>query len=109
VCAARHPPRCSTSTLKKLDAQEDGLLKLLHRWHSEADQTGRDIKRIVVACEAGRDGCTVLAERSLSAFTASINGVPSAFACPQEIRLWRSGALKRLCAIFVDGRDAREA
>jgi len=45
----RHP-------LKKLDADEEGLLKLLHRWHSEADQVGRKIKRIVVAYEAGRDG-----------------------------------------------------
>ena len=46
---ARHP-------LKKLDAQEEGLLKLLHRWRHEAGQAGRAIKRIVVAYEAGRDG-----------------------------------------------------
>jgi transposase len=46
---ARHP-------LKKLDAQEEGLLKLLHRWRTEAGQAGRAIKRIVVAYEAGRDG-----------------------------------------------------
>jgi transposase len=45
----RHP-------LKKLDAQEEGLLKLLHRWRNEAGQAGREIKRIVVAYEAGRDG-----------------------------------------------------
>jgi transposase len=43
----RHP-------LKKLDAQEELLLKLLHRWHNEADQAGREIKRIVFAYEAGR-------------------------------------------------------
>jgi transposase len=46
---ARHP-------LKKLDAQEEGLLKLLHRWRNEAGQAGREIRRIVVAYEAGRDG-----------------------------------------------------
>jgi len=45
----RHP-------LKKLDAQEEVLLKLLHRWRAEASQAGREIKRIVVAYEAGRDG-----------------------------------------------------
>jgi transposase len=45
----RHP-------LKKLDAQEEGLLKLLHRWRNEALQAGCEIKRIVVAYEAGRDG-----------------------------------------------------
>jgi transposase len=31
-------------------------LKLLHRWRNEASQAGRQIKRIVVAYEAGRDG-----------------------------------------------------
>jgi transposase len=45
----RHP-------LKKLDAREEGLLKLLHGWRNEAGQAGREIKRIVVAYEAGRDG-----------------------------------------------------
>jgi transposase len=45
----RHP-------LKKLDADEEALWKLLHRWRNEAGQAGRQIKRIVVAYEAGRDG-----------------------------------------------------
>jgi transposase len=45
----RHP-------LKKLNADEEALLKLLHRWRNEAGQAGRAIKRIVVAYEAGRDG-----------------------------------------------------
>jgi hypothetical protein len=45
----RHP-------LKKLDAREEGLLKLLHGWRNEAGQAGREIKRIVVAYEAGHDG-----------------------------------------------------
>ena len=31
-------------------------MKLLHRWRDEAGQAGRQIKRIVVAYEAGRDG-----------------------------------------------------
>jgi transposase len=45
----RHP-------LKKVDVQEEGLLKLLHRWRNEAGRAGREIKRIVVGYEAGRDG-----------------------------------------------------
>src|ERR1700752_1779508 len=32
------------------------LPKLVHRWRREAGQAGRNIKRIVVAFEAGRDG-----------------------------------------------------
>jgi transposase len=46
---ARHP-------LKKLAPDQDALLKLLHRWRAEAAQAGREISRIAVAFEAGRDG-----------------------------------------------------
>jgi transposase len=46
---ARHP-------LKKLAPDQDDLLKLLHRWREEAGQAGREISRIAVAFEAGRDG-----------------------------------------------------
>jgi transposase len=45
----RHP-------LKKLAADENGLLALLHRWQQQAVKAGREIKRVVVAFEAGRDG-----------------------------------------------------
>jgi transposase len=49
-------PGVERQPLKKLDPDADALLKLLHRWRGEAVQTGRSIKRIVVAYEAGRDG-----------------------------------------------------
>ena len=49
-------PGIKRQPLKKLDADEELLFKLLHRWHKEADQAGHPIKRIVVAYEAGRDG-----------------------------------------------------
>jgi transposase len=45
----RHP-------LKKLEADEEGLLRLLRRWQDEAARAGRTISRIAVAFEAGRDG-----------------------------------------------------
>jgi len=45
----RHP-------LKKFDADENRLFALLQRWKQEAVKAGREIKRIVVAFEAGRDG-----------------------------------------------------
>ncbi len=49
---------------KKLEPDERGLLRLLHRWREEAEKAGRTIDRIAVApCssqgqafEAGRDG-----------------------------------------------------
>jgi transposase len=49
-------PGIERQPLKKFDAQEEMLLKLLHRWRREAGQAGHNIKRIVVAFEAGRDG-----------------------------------------------------
>jgi transposase len=49
-------PGVERRPLKKLNADEEALLNLLHRWRNEADQAGRQIKRIVVAYEAGRDG-----------------------------------------------------
>ena len=49
-------PGVKRQPLKKLQADEEVLLKLLYRWRTEASQTGREIKRVVVAYEAGRDG-----------------------------------------------------
>jgi transposase len=49
-------PGVARQPLKKLAPDEAELLKLLHRWRSEAIRTGLEITRIVVAYEAGRDG-----------------------------------------------------
>lgn len=49
-------PGVERQPLKKVDPDADALLKLLHRWCGEAVRAGREIKRIVVAYEAGRDG-----------------------------------------------------
>src|SRR4051794_559669 len=49
-------PGIERQPLKKLAPDQDALLKLLHRWREEAGQAGREISRIAVAFEAGRDG-----------------------------------------------------
>src|SRR5258705_13235225 len=49
-------PGVERQPLKKLAADENALLKLLHRWQQEAAKAGHRIKRIAVAFEAGRDG-----------------------------------------------------
>ncbi len=49
-------PGVERQPLKKLDTDEDALLKLLNRWRMEAEKAGHKIKRITVAFEAGRDG-----------------------------------------------------
>src|SRR5216110_3773498 len=41
---------------KKLEANSERLLAVLHRWRDEATKAGRTIDRIAVAYEAGRDG-----------------------------------------------------
>ena len=49
-------PGLERQPLKKLAADENGLLKLLERWRAEAEKTGHKLDRIAVAFEAGRDG-----------------------------------------------------
>jgi transposase len=49
-------PGVERQPLKKLAVDESALLKLLHRWRDEAEQSGHKIKRVAVAFEAGRDG-----------------------------------------------------
>src|SRR5246127_195131 len=41
---------------KKLEVNENALLKLLNRWREEAQKAGHRIERIAIAFEAGRDG-----------------------------------------------------
>jgi hypothetical protein len=53
-------PGIERQPLKRLNADEAAVLKLLHRWRDEANQAGHQIKRIVVAYEAGRDGFCLL-------------------------------------------------
>ena len=67
----RHP-------LKKLDVNEEGLLQLLHRWRDEAINAGREISRIVLAFEAGRDGFWLarwLRARNIEAYVIHPNSV----------------------------------
>ena len=49
-------PGVGRGPLKKLEADEAGVVRQLHRWRDEATKAGRKIKRLVVAFEAGRDG-----------------------------------------------------
>ncbi|MGH6881297.1 MAG: IS110 family transposase [Hypericibacter sp.] len=49
-------PGVDRRPLKKLDPDEESLLKLLDRWREEAARAGRPVARLCVAYEAGRDG-----------------------------------------------------
>ena len=78
-------PGIERQPLKKLDADQQALLKLLHRWHIEAAQAGHRITRIVVAYEAGRDGFWLarwLRARNIEAYVMH----PSSVAVSREHR-----------------------
>ena len=49
-------PAVERQPLKKIEADEIALLRLLGRWRDEATRAGRRITRVCVAFEAGRDG-----------------------------------------------------
>ena len=49
-------PGVERQPLKKIAPDADELLKVVHRWRSEATARGVAIQRIAVAYEAGRDG-----------------------------------------------------
>src|SRR6185312_5927222 len=69
---ARHP-------LKKLAPDETALLGLLERWRGEAIQAGRQITRIAVAYEAGRDGFWLarwLRARGIEAYVIHPTSIP---------------------------------
>jgi transposase len=68
----RHP-------LKKLEPDEDALLRLLQRWRDEAARAGRTIGRLTVAFEAGRDGFWLarwLRARDVEAYVIHPSSVP---------------------------------
>jgi transposase len=65
--------------LKKQDADPDMLLALLHRWRAEAIKAGRQVERIVVAFEAGRDGFWLarwLRARGIEAYVIHPTSIP---------------------------------
>src|ERR1700746_3062154 len=50
------PPGIERQPRKKLEPNPEQLLGLLHRWRDEAVRAGKEITRIALAFEAGRDG-----------------------------------------------------
>src|SRR4051812_1341201 len=78
-------PAVERQPLKKIEADEEALLRLLHRWRDEATRAGRGITRVCVAFEAGRDGFWLarwLRARGVEAHVIH----PSSVAVPREHR-----------------------
>ena len=78
-------PAVERQPLKKIEADEAALLRLLGRWRDEATRAGRAITRVCVAFEAGRDGFWLarwLRARGIEAHVIH----PSSVAVPREHR-----------------------
>ena len=92
-------PGIARDPLKKLVPDEEGLLKLLHRWRDEAIKAGHKIARMAVAFEAGRDGFWLarwLRDRGIEAYVIHPTSIP----VPREQRRAKTdrldiGLLKR--------------
>ena len=54
--AAGVVPGVERRPLKKLDPDPAALLRLLEKWRDQAAKAGREVARVVLAFEAGRDG-----------------------------------------------------
>jgi len=93
---------------KKLDPSPERLLALLHRWRDEAIKAGRNITRIALAFEAGRDGFWLarwLAARGVEAHVIH----PSSVAVSRERRRERAVALRNFGALIEEVRFARDS
>src|SRR5205807_7617671 len=49
-------PGIERQPLKKLEPSPERLLAVLHRWRDEAVRAGKEVTRIALGFEAGRDG-----------------------------------------------------
>ena len=89
----RHP-------LKKLEPDEEGLLRLLRRWQDEATRAGRTISRMAVAFEAGRDGFWLarwLRARGIEAYVIH----PTSVAVSREHRRAKTDRLDTVVALHL--------
>src|SRR5512143_3393733 len=78
-------PGLDRQPLKKLAADEQALLQVMHRWRNEAAKIGHAITRTVVAYEAGRDGFWLarwLRARDIETYVIH----PTSVAVPREHR-----------------------
>src|SRR5215472_16379859 len=85
-------PGVERQPTKKLTPDEGALLRLLHRWRGEAEKSGRNLERIAVAYEAGRDGFWLarwLRAHGIEAHVIHPNSVP----VPREHRRAKSDRL----------------
>jgi hypothetical protein len=71
-------PGVNRDPLKKIAADPELLLRLLYRWRDEAIKAGKEITRIAVAYETGRDGFWLarwLRDRGIDAYVIHATSV----------------------------------
>ena len=93
-------PGVERQPLKKLDTDENALLKLLDRWRKEADRAGHKIRRIAVAFEAGRDGFWLA--RWLRAHGIEVHVIhASSVAVSRVVRKCKTSGFAHFCCVLV--------
>jgi transposase len=102
-------PGVHRDPLKKLAADENTLLRLVHRWRDEAVKASHRITRIIVTYEAGRDGFWLA--RWLSRHGIEVHVIhPTSVAVSREHRRAKSdrldiGLLKRSSLGWLRGEE----
>src|SRR5215472_2982563 len=69
-------PGLSREPLKKIAPDPELLLRLLYRWRDEAIKAGKEITRISVGYETGRDGFIIVAKADNHASSAGGRSAP---------------------------------
>ena len=98
-------PGVDRRPLQKLPVDESRLFKQLEIWREEAGKVGKVVQRIVVAFEAGRDGCWLARWLQARGVEGSVS-LPAARFRPPSQGAPRSLHSYRIKGICVDVRCA---
>jgi transposase len=97
-------PGVSRDPLKKIDPNPDELLRLLHRWRDEAVEGGKEVTRIAVAYETGRDSFWLARWLRSRGIDAHVIHATSVAISREHRRLRRIESIRRCCGVvFLAG------
>ena len=98
-------PGIERPPLKRLAADQDALLSLLHRWRDEAEKAGCPIRRICVAYEAGPRrllaGALVACARGIEAHVMHASSIPVKRDHRRAGNDWRGRRMRRITPCFA--------
>src|SRR5215831_15625034 len=97
-------PGINREPLKKIAADPEVLLRLLYRWRDEAIKAGKEITRIAVAYETGRDSFWLARWLRDRGIDAQVIHATSVAISREHRRAKRIGSIRRCCDVaFLGG------